>query len=140
MPLPVLSHSEDDMNRIRITTPVLVGGCLCVMFQDINEYSEFWAMKEYGVPASWVKLFRLNVRDLPDMLAPFFRRYFWNPIFVAEDGTFLFQMNKEELVRIKCYKEEKLVCTGRYSLEEVPGCGCTIDAILYDETLVSVPE
>ncbi|PRQ20281.1 putative F-box domain-containing protein [Rosa chinensis] len=141
MPLPVLSHNEDYVKMTQVRTPVLVGGCLCVMFQDFDECSEFWAMKEYGVAASWVKLFRFNVRDLPDVFAPFFSCYYWDPIFIAEDGTVVIKLHKKkELVRIKCHKEEKPVCTKRYGLEEVPGCKCLFDASLYDETLVSVPE
>lgn len=106
MPLPVLSHNEDSLKMRRIRTPVLSGGCLCVLFQDDDECSEFWAMKEYGVPKSWAKLFRFNVRDLPDVFSPFFSCYFWDPIFLAEKGTVVITLPKKmELVRIKCCKD-----------------------------------
>ncbi|XP_062001451.1 F-box/kelch-repeat protein At3g06240-like [Rosa rugosa] len=36
MPLPVLSHNEYGMQMTQTRTPVLLGGCLCVMFQDAD--------------------------------------------------------------------------------------------------------
>ncbi|KAL6179846.1 hypothetical protein ACLB2K_046517 [Fragaria x ananassa] len=95
MPLPVLSHNEDSLKMRRIRTPVLSGGCLCVLFQDDDECSEFWATKEYGVPKSWAKLFRFNVRDLPDVFSLFFSCYFWDPIFLAEKGTVVITLPKK---------------------------------------------
>ncbi|KAL6184285.1 hypothetical protein ACLB2K_045689 [Fragaria x ananassa] len=134
IPLPVLVHNEYSL-RLRMTlvrTPVLLGGCLCVMFRDYDEYHDIWVMKEYGVHESWVKLFRFRAHD---------STYHWNPIFIAEDGTVVISVPRAmEVVRIKCRKDEELVCTDRYSLEKEPGWKYLLDAILYDETLVSVPE
>ncbi|PRQ60386.1 putative F-box domain-containing protein [Rosa chinensis] len=146
MPLPVLSRNEDGVEMTQIRTQVLLGGCLCVMFQDVmpqdaNKYTEFWVMKEYGRPESWVKLFGFNLHDLPDVFDSFCSRLFWNPIFIAEDGTVVIKLRtQKELIWIKCRKEEKPFCTDRYRLEEVAEQHYAFDAILYDETLVSIPE
>ncbi|PRQ60385.1 putative F-box domain-containing protein [Rosa chinensis] len=146
MPLPVLSRNEDGMEMTQIRTQVLLGGCLCVMFQDVTfqdtkKYTEFWVMKEYGMPESWVKLFGFNVHDLPDVFDSLYKCHFWDPIFIAEDGTVVIKLRSwSELIWVKCRKEEKPVCTIRYRLEEVLGYKYGFDAILYDETLVSIPE
>ncbi|XP_050377481.1 F-box protein CPR1-like [Argentina anserina] len=140
MPLPVFSHNEDGIKMTRVRTPVLVGGCLCVMFQDPDKYSEFWVMKEYKMPESWVKLFRFNVRDLPDVFAPNYNCYYWDPIFLSEDGTIVIKLHmKLDLVRIICCKDNAPVCTDRYRVE-VPEYMCSFNAHFYHETLVSVPE
>ncbi|KAM5557612.1 F-box protein CPR1 [Rosa sericea] len=141
MPSPVLSRNEDGMEMTQIRTQVLLGGCLCVMFQDDKKYSEFWAMKEYGLPESWVKLFGFNVHDLPDVSDSLYKCHFWDPIFIAEDGTVAIKLrSRSEFIWIKCRKEEKPVCNNRYRLEEVLGYKYGFDAILYDETLVSIPD
>ncbi|XP_061999613.1 F-box/kelch-repeat protein At3g06240-like [Rosa rugosa] len=108
---------------------------------DAKKYTVFWVMKEYGLPESWVKLFGFNIHDLPDVFNSFFSRLFWDPIFIAEDGTVVIKLRTQrELIWIKCRKEEKPFCTDRYRLEEVPEHQYAFYAIWYDETLVSIPE
>nr|XP_011461622.1 PREDICTED: F-box/kelch-repeat protein At3g06240-like isoform X2 [Fragaria vesca subsp. vesca] len=143
VPLPVFNRNEDDMREIRLQ--VLLGGGLCVRSVDLYEQNEFWVMREYDEPKSWVKLIEFDGYELPDEFASCKS---WDPIFVSEAGTVLIKLlDKMELVWIECLlaarlilhlQEEKPVCSARYRIEEYPGA--IFDAIVYDETLVSVPE
>lgn len=68
--------------------------------------------------------------------APYCR---WDLSFVTESSVIVIKLDKE-LVRIECRKEEKPDCSGRYRLEEAPGCKVLLKATVYDETLISVAE
>ncbi|KAM5582686.1 F-box/kelch-repeat protein [Rosa sericea] len=139
VPLPVLSQNEAGMflSLRFVKIQVLLGGCLCVWSRDPYAYSEFWVMREYGVPESWVKLIQFGRLDLPDEFTSCTR---WDPSYVTEGGIVMIKLpDKKELVWIECHRGESPVCSAHYSLEEVPGC-TIFDATVYDETLVSVPE
>lgn len=122
------------MREIRLQ--VLLGGGLCVRSVDLYEQNEFWVMREYDEPKSWVRIIEFDEYELPDEFASCKS---WDPIFDSEAGTVLIKLlDKMELVWIECLQEEKPVCSARYGIEEYPGA--IFDAIVYDETLVSVPE
>ncbi|PRQ35083.1 putative F-box domain-containing protein [Rosa chinensis] len=136
VPLPVFNQNEDGVHLRQIRIQVLLGGGLCVWSQDLYEHSEFWVMREYGVPESWVKLIQFSRDDLPDEFTLWSS---WDPTFVSEGGTMLIKLlDKKELVWIECLQEENPVCSAQYRIEEFPGA--IFDATLYDETLVSLPE
>ncbi|XP_004294917.1 PREDICTED: F-box/kelch-repeat protein At3g06240-like isoform 2 [Fragaria vesca subsp. vesca] len=88
------------LNGRRIWTQVLVGGHLCVRSHD-----EFWVMKEYRVPESWVKMFQFSVVDLPNVFGLVDG---WVPAFVTEGSTVV-MLHGKELARIKCHREGKPV-------------------------------
>lgn len=109
---------------------------------DDGHGSELWGVTEYGVPESWVKLFGSRVDDLPDVFASLNYGWGgWDLCFVTEGGAVVIKLfDSNELVRIGCRKEEKPVCSGRYLLEDLPGCRHFYNRTSYVETLVSVPE
>lgn len=98
-------------------------------------------MKEYGVPESWVKLFHFSVRDLPDI---FVSTIGWTPVLVTEGGTVVFDLydkkfyGDRELVRVKCHREDKPVCSGRCKIEGAIEGLAEYAVMVYDETLLSV--
>ncbi|PRQ35075.1 putative F-box domain-containing protein [Rosa chinensis] len=140
---PVLWQNEEDRNPTKITTLVHLGGYLCIWSRKCfdTQGGEVWAMTEYGVPESWVKLFQFNIHD--------FRNVFdveqspWDLCFITEGDTMVLRLNKE-LLWIECRNEEKPVCSGRYRLEKVQpklsNLAFYFRATIYDETLVSVAE
>ncbi|KAM5582685.1 F-box/kelch-repeat protein [Rosa sericea] len=138
VPFPVFDQSEDDMDVRFLKSQVLLGGCLGVWSRDILDRSEIWVMREYGVPESWVKLSRFSRDDLPDG----FTSCRWEPSFVTEGGTVMIKrLDKKELVWIECRQEENPVCSAQYRIEEFQEFpGVILDATVYDETLVSLPE
>ncbi|XP_062013841.1 F-box/kelch-repeat protein At3g23880-like [Rosa rugosa] len=136
VPLPVLNQNEGGMylNLRHVRIQILLGGCLCVWSRDLYANSEFWVMREYGVPESWVKLIQFGRLDSPAEFTS------WDPSYVTEGGIVMIKLpDKKELVWIECHQGESPVCSAHYRLEEVPGC-TIFDATVYDETLVSVPE
>ncbi|PRQ35078.1 putative F-box domain-containing protein [Rosa chinensis] len=140
---PVLWQNEEDRNPTEITTLVHLGGYLCIWSRKRYnpDKGEVWAMTEYGVPESWVKLFNFRVPDLPDVFASLYST--WDLCFITESGTMVISLSKE-LFWIECHNDEKPICSGRYRLEEVhpevPGCVFHFHATAYDETLLSVAE
>nr|WRO64607.1 MYB transcription factor protein [Rosa persica] len=127
-------------NNLNLRSLVHLEGCLCVWSRKRNDLTvcECWAMREYGVPESWVKLFQISVNDLPDVASIYCN---WDMCFVTEGVTVVIRMLDKELIWIECPEGEKPVRSDRYRFEEVPaGCKCYYDATVYDETLVSVPE
>ncbi|XP_062015443.1 F-box/kelch-repeat protein At3g23880-like [Rosa rugosa] len=129
LPLPRVMIENEDMNARPIGTQVLKGGHLCVWSNG-----EFWVMKEYAVPESWVKMFQFSVLDLPDVFAS---TSGWIPVFVTQGGTVVILLDKE-LVRIECHRERKPVCSGRYKIEGAMQGLFQYAATVYDETLLSV--
>ncbi|PRQ35063.1 putative F-box domain-containing protein [Rosa chinensis] len=144
VPLPlVLWQDEDDKTSTEITTLVHLGGSLCILSRK-HYYpvkGEVWAMTEYGVPESWVKLFQFDVRDLPDVFSRLYGP--WDICFITESNIIMLRRDNE-LFWFERRNEEKLICSGQYRIEEVqpevPECSCYFHAIGYDETLVSVAE
>ncbi|XP_004296138.1 PREDICTED: F-box/kelch-repeat protein At3g06240-like [Fragaria vesca subsp. vesca] len=135
VPLPRLI--QNNVKCVGQLTMVLFGGCLCLQFRKSYQCSEIWAMREYGVPESWVKLFEFSTYDLPDVF-PSMRSF--DPYCVMEGGKLVIKLFDKELVMIQCGKEEKPVCCGRYRLEAVPGCDFQFTVTGYVETLISVPK
>nr|XP_011461606.1 PREDICTED: F-box/kelch-repeat protein At3g23880-like [Fragaria vesca subsp. vesca] len=140
LPLPLLAlmPEPDFLPAKQIATQVLREGCLCVSSRNWHGNVEFWEMKEYGVPESWVKLFHFSVQDLPDVFAS---ANVWFPVLVTECGTVVISIfsdifslyGNRELVRIKCQRDEKPVCSGRIGFMYKFAM-----TIIYDETLLSV--
>ncbi|PRQ35064.1 putative F-box associated interaction domain-containing protein [Rosa chinensis] len=134
---PVLWQNEEDRNPTKITTLVHLGGYLCIWSRKCfdTQGGEVWAMTEYGVPESWVKLFQFYIHD--------FRNVFdveqspWDLCFITEGDTMVLRLNKE-LLWIECRNEEKPVCSGRYRLEKVQPKVSNLAfysrATIYDET------
>ncbi|XP_062015144.1 F-box/kelch-repeat protein At3g06240-like [Rosa rugosa] len=143
--LPVPCFNQDDNgNGVEMQTVDRLGGCLCVLswtwhpFRGMDQDSELWMMRDYGVSDSWMKLFKFSSNDLPEVFGSYRS---WLPIVVTEDGAVVIKLIVEkELIRIECRKEEKPVCRDRYRLEELHGCDFLFDVILYAETLLSVSE
>ncbi|PRQ35072.1 putative F-box domain-containing protein [Rosa chinensis] len=140
---PVLWQDEEDWNPTKITTLVHLGGYLCIWSQKRygTQGGEVWAMREYGVPESWVKLFQFNAHNFRDVFDV--ERSPWDLCFITESDTMVLRLTKE-LLWIECHNEEKPVCSGRYRLENVqprvPNLVFYFRATVYDETLVSVAE
>ncbi|XP_062017683.1 F-box/kelch-repeat protein At3g06240-like [Rosa rugosa] len=140
---PVLWQNDEDRNPTQITTLVHLGGYLCIWSRKLfhSGKGEVWAMTEYGVPESWVKLFNFRLRDLPDIFASLYST--WDLCFITESGTVVIRRRKE-LLWFECHNEENPICSRRYRLEEVhpevPGCSFHFHATAYDETLLSVAE
>ncbi|KAL6203668.1 hypothetical protein ACLB2K_027368 [Fragaria x ananassa] len=136
LPLPLLAlmPEPDCVPAKQIATQVLREGCLCVSSRNWHGNVEFWEMKEYGVPESWVKLFHFSVQDLPDVFAS---ANVWFPILVTEceGGTVLMLLGKE-LVRIECRREGKPVCSGRCKIESVQRGLFDTAVTVYDEILL----
>ncbi|XP_050379966.1 uncharacterized protein LOC126797371 [Argentina anserina] len=131
LPLPLALMAETALQRW-VGTQVLIGGGFCVWSRNQHGYAEFWEMKEYGVPESWVKLFHFRVHDIPDVLSSEFGCSF---VSVTEGGAVLVSLGDKELVRIECHREEKPVCSGRC---KIPWLMTKCDAMVYGETLLSV--
>nr|XP_004294917.2 PREDICTED: F-box protein CPR30-like [Fragaria vesca subsp. vesca]XP_004294918.2 PREDICTED: F-box protein CPR30-like [Fragaria vesca subsp. vesca]XP_011461607.1 PREDICTED: F-box protein CPR30-like [Fragaria vesca subsp. vesca]XP_011461608.1 PREDICTED: F-box protein CPR30-like [Fragaria vesca subsp. vesca] len=141
LPLALMPELPNGLYARQIYTQVLREGCLCVWTWNCYGYAEFWEMKEYGVPESWVKLFHFSVFDLPDI---FVSTIGWTPVLVTEGGTVVFDLygkkfyGDRELVRVKCHREEKPVCSGRCKIEGVIEGLAEYAVMVYDETLLSV--
>ncbi|KAL6200611.1 hypothetical protein ACLB2K_030392 [Fragaria x ananassa] len=141
LPLALMPELPNGLYVRQIYTQVLREGCLCVWTWNCYGYAEFWEMKEYGVPESWVKLFHFSVRDLPDI---FVSTIGWTPVLVTEGGTVVFDLydkkfyGDRELVRVKCHREDKPVCSGRCKIEGAIEGLAEYAVMVYDETLLSV--
>ncbi|XP_024156233.1 F-box/kelch-repeat protein At3g23880 [Rosa chinensis] len=143
VPAPCFNQDDYDdrvLNR-RMQTVVDSGGCLCVSFQFFHaNYKdiELWMMRDYGVSNSWMKLLKFSNYDLPVQLTT---NYGWDISLVIESGSIVIKLyDNTEWLRIKCRKEEKPVCVGRYRLKEMFWGYFLNPTVVYDETLISVPE
>ncbi|XP_004287597.1 PREDICTED: F-box/kelch-repeat protein At3g06240-like [Fragaria vesca subsp. vesca] len=120
----------EDRDPRRIWTQVLVGGRLCV-----RSHNEYWVMKQYAVPESWVKMFQFSVADMPNVFAS---EYVY-PAFVTEGGTVV-MLSGMWLARIECHNEGKPVCSSRYQIKSVhvKKDMYRSGVMVYDETLLSL--
>ncbi|XP_004296146.1 PREDICTED: F-box protein CPR30-like [Fragaria vesca subsp. vesca] len=141
VPAPRFNQNDNPHVNRKMQTIDHSGGCLCLWsetFQKRCWYSELWMMRDYGVRNSWMKPFKfrrdVDIRNVLDLDA----LSFWEPCLVIESGAIVIKVDNKELVRIECHKKKKPVCSGRYRLQEAPGCKHLLGATSYDETLVSL--
>ncbi|KAL6226738.1 hypothetical protein ACLB2K_000699 [Fragaria x ananassa] len=116
----------EDRDPRRIWTQVLV----CV-----RSHNEYWVMKQYAGPESWVKMFQFSVADMPNVFAS---EYVY-PAFVTEGGTVV-MLSGMWLARIECHNEGKPVCSSRYQIKSVhvKKDMYRSGVMVYDETLLSL--
>lgn len=91
-------------------------------------------MREYNAPESWTFLYKFNRADLPILknVTQF------KPIFVIESSTLVLE-HHGKLIRIECHEKEKPVCSGQYTLEQLPGeILASFEAIQYSQTLLLI--
>ena len=136
---PVLWQYEGDTSHVGIKTLAHFGGSLCICWKtNYCQNAEIWVMKEYGHPESWVKLFQLDLGDVPNVTQLYF---LVDVCFIADSDTMVLRQNNE-LFWIKCCSKEKPVCSGHWRAKEiqpeVASCWTEFDVTVYDETLVSV--
>lgn len=57
VPLPALLIYSNQLMDLDV---VVIGGCLCLVYEQGGDPGEVWIMKEYGIRASWTKILVYN--------------------------------------------------------------------------------